>query len=913
MYQFEPINDEYIFQEFCKDLLNSVYSTKSFQTYKTKGSEQHGIDIFSIQHEIVAQCKKKKRLRSDKSLEIELLSDFRNSIELTKGHVSKFKTFILLTTTKRYGNVQDYAIKLSELNSFEVLFWSWEDIEPYIADFELLRNKYYPHLWSSENLYPKILTYIPKIDEKEIIGRKNELSVLKKKFDETNKIVLVSGIGGVGKSTFAKAFIVQNFNTYDHIVWIDVQKDNLNPKTIAEAFSNNITLLKNINLEFESELSIEDKLSIILNRIQNIEGKNILIIDNVSNKIVRYNDFLPASSNWNILLTSREKILCYSTMDLKVLDNYYAKELFYKYYKIEENERIVDILNYIDNHTLTIELLAKTANKRNLSTQSLIIALEKEGLNISKVAKVTINHNKQAEPVNPFEYLISIFSISNLENSQQELLMYFSVLPSKFISYEDLKLIFCIPDNDNDFFEDINELVSKGWLAIESFSYQMHQVVQEVLRKKFNPNIESCKKIINSITNIITIDYNESYLKILPYLSVADSVISRIYKKQEEFTTLLNNTAVIHLNNGNHDLAIKYYKELINVIDEEKAYEININLGVCYISIGEFSLALKYNLKSISILESTNESDFTNLALCYNNIAENYRKLGEINEALKYNLKALKYFEKSERNRPSSDAELATIYNNLSSTYSTLENRELSLKYGLKTIELREKALESNHPLLAQAYNNVGVDYEKIGLLDKSNYYHLKALNIREAIFKTDHYDLAETYNNFAQLLMLLNRTEDSINYHEKSIRIRLNVLPKYHPEIALAYNNLGGLYMEIGDFTKSKEYLELAIQIGENQDNRTNPDLGLYYLNYSMIKLVSHNLIEAKEYIEKSINIYEKIFKKNHPNYKLALEVQNTIKTATTQKNLLTTKKIGRNELCYCGSSKKYKKCCGK
>lgn len=916
MYQFEPINDEYIFQEFCKDLLNLIYNTKSFQTYKTKGSKQHGIDIFCNENKIVVQCKKKKLLRSDKSLENELFSDFNESIELTKGYIADFKTFILITTTKKYGNVQDYSIKLSSLNSFEVLFWSWEDIEPYIAGFESLRKKYYPHLWTSGNSYPKVLTYIPKINEEEIVGRNDELLELHNFFKNSNKSVLINGIGGVGKSTLAKLYVSKNFSFFNHIIWIDIQNtqviESSHSKGLAEAFSNNITLLKNINLEFEPELSVDDKLLIILNKIQNIEGKNILIIDNVSNEINNYKNYLPTNPNWDILIISRERVLNYSVLELKVLDNISSIKLFYKHYKIEENNKIVDILNYIGNHTLTIELMAKTANKRNLSIEDLIYALEKEGLNISKVAKVNIDHGNAAGPVHPFEYLISIFYIADLSESQQELLMFFSILPSKFIDYDDLKLIFCIPANDNDFFEDINELVSKGWLIMESFSYQMHQVIQEVIRQKLNPTLDNCKKIVDGITETITMDYNKSYIDKLSYLSIADNIILRIYNKQTEFSTLLNNTAVIHQHNGNQILAIKYYEEVIDNCNEKDIFKMYINLAVSYMLLGEFSKALEYNLKNISFLEKNDELDLAFLAMSYNNLAENYRKLGKINEALDYNLQALKYYENIE-NSNVNNVELATIYNNLAGTYSSLENRELSLECMLKTIELREKTLEPNHPHLAQAYNNVAVDYEKLGLLEESEHYHLKALKIREEIFKIDHYDLAETYNNFAQLLILQNKNEEAIYYHEKSILIRLNILPEYHPEIALAYNNFGGLQLRIGDFLKAKNYIGLAVQIGEKHENLINPDLALFYLNYSTINLLLRDLDIAKAYISKSIKIYEVIFDESHPNYKASLELQKIVERELKGKIPVISKKIGRNEICYCSSNKKYKKCCGK
>lgn len=58
-FQYEPLNDEYVFEEFIRDLFNSMHQTQSFQLYKTKGASQHGIDVFSTEKKVVIQCKKK--------------------------------------------------------------------------------------------------------------------------------------------------------------------------------------------------------------------------------------------------------------------------------------------------------------------------------------------------------------------------------------------------------------------------------------------------------------------------------------------------------------------------------------------------------------------------------------------------------------------------------------------------------------------------------------------------------------------------------------------------------------------------------------------------------------------------------------------------------------------------------------
>lgn len=150
MYHYEVISDEYLFEEFVRDLFNVQYNTLSFQLYKSKGGIQHGIDVFSTEKRIVIQCKKKDIFQPDKTLKAELKEDFNTSLQLIEQLPFDFDIFILASTTKKYGEIQDYAANLAQQRNFEVQYLSWKDIEKLIHKNIEIRKKYFPHLFSPE-------------------------------------------------------------------------------------------------------------------------------------------------------------------------------------------------------------------------------------------------------------------------------------------------------------------------------------------------------------------------------------------------------------------------------------------------------------------------------------------------------------------------------------------------------------------------------------------------------------------------------------------------------------------------------------------------------------------------------------------------------------------------------------------
>jgi len=87
-------------------------------------------------------------LRSPK---LQLIKDFDESIVLIAQlpFLAQIETFILASTTPKYGDVQNHAADIlikQTLGLKNIQFWSWEDLEKYLDQYESLRDKYYPHL-----------------------------------------------------------------------------------------------------------------------------------------------------------------------------------------------------------------------------------------------------------------------------------------------------------------------------------------------------------------------------------------------------------------------------------------------------------------------------------------------------------------------------------------------------------------------------------------------------------------------------------------------------------------------------------------------------------------------------------------------------------------------------------------------
>lgn len=218
------------------------------------------------------------------------------------------------------------------------------------------------HKWRLP-LVAKHLTRIPTIDlGKEFIGREEDLLRLKERINRTSRVLLVNGLGGIGKTVLATAYVQSRYEDYDHLAWINLGED------LIASFTLNTELADTLGLPFEKEEDPNDRFHRILWVLQQLPGRNLLVIDNVQEQITvkAVRERLPGPPNWDVLLTSRMNLAGYEQIRLETITPEEAKLLFRTHlhgsYAEAELEELLEEIGY---HTLTIELLARLLEKFN--------------------------------------------------------------------------------------------------------------------------------------------------------------------------------------------------------------------------------------------------------------------------------------------------------------------------------------------------------------------------------------------------------------------------------------------------------------------------------------------------------------------------------------------------------------------
>ena len=363
--------------------------------------------------------------------------------------------------------------------------------------------RYLHPTWPNGREMPKSLTQkIPTTNPGNIIGRESELTDLQELLFSERQVVLVNGIGGIGKTTLAQAYVHKHWLEYKHIAWIEQSGEN-----IQLDFANDPTLLK--NLEITMEVGDTDAIfGEVLRMMKSIPVEpNLLIMDNATASLEALVHSLPKAPKWHILVTSREELDGLLPKKLDFLSPESAFQLFKKHYSRKQlkDDEIKTLIKSVDYHTLTVEILAKTAMLQRYSFDKLQAALKDD-------ARANIKTGRSgAEKVEQItSYLCSIFQISELSATEKWLLQQFCLLPPEYHEFEILHKLIAQEDHEHydRFAETAETLAKKGWLISDSDedAFKMHRIIQEVVLSKSPPIFSEALPFVDKIDALLSID-----------------------------------------------------------------------------------------------------------------------------------------------------------------------------------------------------------------------------------------------------------------------------------------------------------------------------------------------------------------------------------------------------------------------
>ena len=696
--------------------------------------------------------------------------------------------------------------------------------------------------YTPTKLCKELTAKIPCLDADKIIGRTTELDELHQMLHSNKQVVVMNGLGGIGKTTLAQVYARKYWDDYKHIAWITQTTDD-----IQFDFANEQALFHNLAIgkEFTDANAIFNEIVRKLKAVE--EQPNLLIIDNADASLEKLRDNLPHQPHWHILITSRQELNGFTMKRLDFLRLEDALLLFKTHYTRNEfsDEQIENLIKAVEYHTLTIEILAKTAENYEYNFEELFNAIKLD-------LDTEISDIKHSENTiyRIGSYLSSIFKLNKLEPEEIWLIKQIVCLPSEYITYDVIKELILENKSNKKLRLILNKLAKKGWLLknTESDSYKMHRIISEVINQQQQITIAECSFLIEMITDKLKVD---------------DTKDNPVEKFQ-------------WIPYGNELLTIFEIYESKTVDEENKISILQNNLALRLKDLGDYLGAKKLLEKAMISDEKNYGKEHPSTAISYSNLALVLKDLGDYKEAKKLLEKAMISDEKNfGKDHPST----ARCYSNLALALQGLGDYEEAKDLLGKAMISDEKNFGADHPSTATTYSNLALVLSDLGDYEGAKELLEKAIISDEKNFGTEHPSTAIRYSNLALILKDLGDYQRAKELLEKAIISAEKNFGADHPSTAISYSNLALVLQDLGDYEEAKKLMEKAMMSDEKNFGTEHPSTARCYSNLALLLYNLGDYKGALELSDKAVAVFQKVLPTRHPSIKTVQEINNYIK----------------------------------
>ena len=510
-------------------------------------------------------------------------------------------------------------------------------IEPYAVTEELL---------STPNIIPKSI----------FCGREDVLEEIHNRFQNSGNVLFLYGIGGIGKTQIAKQYAKMHKNDYDTIIYA-TYNGSIKDEIMAETPFTIEPAVNRYTLSDGTKESDEAFFNRKLEKIQKLSTERTLII--LDNFDVEEDENLPLLMNgrYRLLITTRfDFSRFYPTVRINpIVSMESLKEIFmknYQGYDVEEDDpNLVDLIELVNRHTYTIELLAQHMENSGQTPGDMIAALKERG--ITSLDEEIRNSDMKAQIA--YKNLLKMFEVFSLNEEERQILMYLSFMPTEGVDVKNFKKWADLKST-----KILKNLENRSWIIRNTDGIAVHPIISEVIKHEIPATEDNCCDFINRFSESISETHSWHYKKIDKdkYSAIVKRLLSIFKVISPKTESLYNNSEALLSFAVDPEYAVRLAERLYEyylAIYPKESYEVGraaFKLGWVYAYNLYISNAVNHALNWLSkadrILSNVNlitTEMMSNLTQTKVNLAKMHLILFEMNKKQEDYLMAKGYAE----------------------------------------------------------------------------------------------------------------------------------------------------------------------------------------------------------------------------------------------------------------------------
>ncbi|MBQ9746459.1 MAG: toll/interleukin-1 receptor domain-containing protein, partial [Clostridia bacterium] len=351
---------------------------------------------------------------------------------------------------------------------------------------------------SAANNAEKLVSTPSVIPKNIFCGRDGVLAEIDEKFEQGERALFLCGIGGIGKTQIAKQYAKQHRADYDTIIYA-TYNGSLKSMIIAEEPFKIEPAMIRYTLSDGSKESDDDFYARKFRKIKELATERTLVI--LDNFDVMDDGALAEllEGRYRLLITTRcDYSRMYATVKIEEISSMAElKKVFFANYKgdevEEDDEHLGALIEAVNRHTYTVELLAQHMENSGQTTEEMLEALRREG--IMSLSEAVRGAGMQTQIA--YENLLKMFKIFSLTEEEKTILSYLSLMPIDGVKKSDFKKWAALPS-----LAKLNALEERGWIVKNTGGIALHPIVRDVVRHECKPTEEGCKEFLDNLLEL---------------------------------------------------------------------------------------------------------------------------------------------------------------------------------------------------------------------------------------------------------------------------------------------------------------------------------------------------------------------------------------------------------------------------
>ena len=311
------------------------------------------------------------------------------------------------------------------------------------------------------------------------IGREEEINALFNWYKTDEKLIFVTGMGGIGKSTVIREFVNRNKSLFDNVIYLQFIE------SVCETIADDTQFCIN-GYEKEPEESDRDYFLRKMKAVKKLvtATNTLLVIDNFDGELnEEFSECIKVAWKMIIITRSDMSYTGYTVQQIKefkedkdicfLFENNIGRKL-----KTDEILKVNRIAEIVERHTLILVLIAKQIARSYLDIDEALEIVKVNGF--SKMAAEKIDYMQDGvihyEKISAI--IMAVYDVSVLSDDKKKCLKFCSLFDNQGIEVKEIKRALNLSTLD-----DINELRYSGWLEIEDSYVQLHPLVKETIHQ----------------------------------------------------------------------------------------------------------------------------------------------------------------------------------------------------------------------------------------------------------------------------------------------------------------------------------------------------------------------------------------------------------------------------------------------